>query len=194
MKTSFRIAILIALSTSICHAQFFPKSSLDVRGDDFKANWYSAQLRALKEPSLFRLASKPSSHSFRFLWLRTFNHPIAVRVDIKPDGTGLLTTKMASGAGGYSPGTLIQNTTITVDRAQVNSLLALVDKVNFWTAPNPVEDQTGTDGAQWIVEGVRSGQYHVVDRWMPKNGPAHDLGMFLAFELARIKLPQREVY
>jgi hypothetical protein len=61
--------------------------------------WYSAQLRALKEPSLFQLASNALSHSYRFLWLRTFNHPIAIRVDIKPAGTGALTTKVTSGAG-----------------------------------------------------------------------------------------------
>jgi hypothetical protein len=27
------------------------------------------------------------------------------------------------------------------------------------------EEFRGTDGAQWIVEALREGRYHVVDRW-----------------------------
>jgi len=194
VRTIWGLATLLAFSVSACHAQFFPKSSLDVRGDDFKANWYSAQLRALEEPSLFELASNPLSHSYRFLWLRTFNHPIAIRVDIKPDGTGTLMIKMASGAGGYAPGTLIENTSQALDETQIRSFLALVDRVNFWTVPNPVDDQAGTDGSQWIIEGLKSGKYHVVDRWTPESGPAYDLGVFFVFDLAKMSLPKREVY
>ena len=189
-----RLIIAIALTVSVCHAQFFPKSSLDPRGDNFKANWYSAQLRALKEPSLLHMADNPAFHSYRFLWLRTFNHPIAIRIEIKPDGTGALTIKMTSGAGGYAPGTLIENTSRALEERQVKSFLALVDGVNFWTAPNPVNDQTGTDGSQWIIEGVRGGKYHVVDRWMPKSGVAYDLGAFLAFDLAKMNMTKREIY
>ena len=194
MGTIGQLIIAISLTVSVCHAQFFPKSSLDPRGDDFKANWYSAQLRALKEPSLLHLADGPLSHSYRFLWLRTFNHPIAIRIDIKPDGTGTLTIKVASGAGGYAPGTLIENTSHALSGTQVKTFLALVDRVNFWAAPNPVDDQTGTDGSQWIIEGVRDGKYHVVDRWMPKSGVAYDLGVFLAFDLAKMNLPKRDIY
>lgn len=194
MGTTGRLIVAITLCVSACHAQFFPKSSLDSRGDDFKANWYSAQLRALEEPSLLDLADHRPSHSYRFLWLRTFNHPVAIRIDIKPDGTGLLTIKACSGAGGFAPGTLIENMTQALSDIQVNSFLELVDRVDFWSAPNPVEDQTGTDGSEWIIEGVRDGKYHVVDRWMPERGVARELGVFLAFDLAKMNLPKRDIY
>jgi hypothetical protein len=101
---------------------------------------------------------------------------------------------VASGRGGYAPGTLIENTTRDLDRAKVGSFLGLVDTTNFWKTPNPVDDQTGTDGSQWIIEGVKNGKYHVVDRWMPENGPAHDLGIFLAFELGNMSVPKKEIY
>ncbi len=26
------------------------------------------------------------------------------------------------------------------------------------------------DGSQWVLEGVRDGRYHVVDRWSPESG------------------------
>ena len=35
----------------------------------------------------------------------------------------------------------------------------------------PTEDsRLGNDGAQWILEGMKDGRYHVVDRWSPDGG------------------------
>lgn len=188
----FGIGLFIALSLR-CNAQFFPKDSVDFRGDDFKARWYSAQLRALKEPSLSVLAHQPNAESYRFLWLRTFRHPVAIRIRLRADGHWILVTKMASGAGGYGPGTLTTNTSRELTAQEVRDFLSRVEKVEFWSAPNPVNDQTGTDGSQWIIEGVKGGAYHVVDRWMPKSGPTRELGMYLV-NLAALHTPPKEVY
>ena len=195
MKSFLSLIVAFTLTASVSRAQFFPKSSLDSRGDAFKATWYSGQLRALKEPSLLpQSVDHQTLHSYRFLWLRTFNHPIAVRIDIQPDGTGTLSTKVTSGAGGYAPGNLIENTSRQLSGSEVKSFLALVDRTSFWTAPNPVNDQAGTDGSQWIIEGVEGAKYHVIDRWMPKSGAAYELGEFLAFDLAKMNIPKREIY
>jgi hypothetical protein len=105
-----------------------------------------------------------------------------------------LITKVASGTGGYSPGTLSTNTSRKLTAQEAQSLLSRVESGGFWNAPNPVNDQTGTDGSQWIIEGVKAGRYHVVDRWMPKNGPARELGLFLAFDLAGLSIPKNEIY
>ena len=185
------LAIVAIMAFSIqVHAQFFPKSSLD----DFKAKWYSAQLQALQEPSLLALAKHGEAESYRFLWLRTFHHPISVRMDQQADGSWVLVTKVASGAGGYSPGTLTTNTSRKLTAQEAQSFLSKVEAGGFWNAPNPIDDQTGTDGSQWIIEGVKAGHYHVVDRWMPKDGPARNLGLFLAFDLARLSIPKDEIY
>jgi hypothetical protein len=194
MRNKCTLVVTISLCAATCAAQFFPKNSLDERKDDFKAKWYSHQLQALNEPSLWEMKSSPSTHAFRFLWLRTFHHPIAVRIELKPDGTGILTTKVANGAGGYSPGTLTQDKSRTLAKAEVDAFLVKVEKSGFWAAPNPVNDQEGTDGSQWIIEGVRNGKYHVVDRWSPSKGVAHDLGMLLAFDLAKLNIPANEIY
>ena len=194
MRTIWFVAVVITAFSIQGHAQFFPKSSLDLRGDDFKAKWYSTQLRALREPSLFALATNREAESYRFLWLRTFHHPIAVRLELQADGSWMLVTKVASGAGGYSPGTLTINTSRQLTTQEAQSLRSKVEGSGFWNAPNPINDQTGDDGSQWIVEGVKAGRYHVVDRWMPKNGPARDLGLFLAFDLARLSIPKNEIY
>ena len=77
---------------------------------------------------------------------------------------------------------------------EVQSFRSKVESGGFWNAPSPINDQTGTDGSQWIIEGVKAGRYHVVDRWMPKNGPARDLGLFLSLDLARLSIPKNEIY
>jgi hypothetical protein len=174
--------------------QYFPKSSLDSRGDSLKSNWYSSQLRALEEPSLFDLAKTPSAESYRFLWLRSFNHPIAIRLDPRPDGTSVLTTKVASGEGGFHPGVVDENSSRVLTKNETQTFLSKVDKLGFWQAPNPVNDQGGTDGSQWIIEGVKGGRYHVIDRWTPEKGVARELGMMLAFDLAKMSIPKREIY
>jgi hypothetical protein len=188
------ICLAMALSATQAQGQYFPKSSVDLRGDEFKNKWYSSQLRALQEPSLSPLTKTPSSESYRFLWLRTFNHPVTIRLDPKPDGTGVLTTKVANGSGGFRPGVLIENTSKVLTKEQTQEFLSRVNKLNFWTAPNPVDDQKGTDGSQWIIEGVKGGQYHVVDRWLPRDGIARELGMMLVFDLARMSIPKGEIY
>ena len=131
---------------------------------------YAVRLRALQEPSLFVLAANREAEAYRFLWLRSFHHPIAVRVDLQADGSWVLVTKVASGAGGYSPGTLTTNISRQLTTQEAQSFRSEVEGGGFWNAPNPVNDQTGTDGSDWIIEGVKAGRYHVIDRWSPTNG------------------------
>jgi hypothetical protein len=188
------VAGLIALFANSCAAQFFPQYSLDLDKGGLKAQWYSRQLHALNEPSLSEMAASPSAEVYRFLWLRSFHHPIAIRLEVRPDGTGVLTTRIASGAGGYAPGKLIRDSTRALTKADTYTALAKINSDGFWEAPNPVDDQGGTDGSQWVIEGVRDGKYHVVDRWTPSKGVAHDLGIMFAFDLAKLNLPKDEVY
>ena len=202
MKSCWILLLTVALfvaptlgqSVPSASTQYFPKSSLDSRGDNFKSEWYSSELRALEEPSLFELEKTPSVESYRFLWLRTFNHPVAIRLDLLPDGTSTLTTKTASGEAGFHPGVLDENRSRVLTKDETQAFLSKVGKLGFWQAPNPVNDQAGTDGSEWIIEGVKAGQYHVVDRWMPAKGVVYELGMMLAFDLAKMDIPKREIY
>jgi hypothetical protein len=92
----------------------------------------SRVLRALDEPSLLEEAKKPTLQSYRFTWLRTFHHPVAVRLDIMSDGTGKLTVKIANGAGGYKPGKLIENTSLSLTPEQTVKFLEQIKKTEFW--------------------------------------------------------------
>jgi hypothetical protein len=205
-KLSICILTLLVSAPLTVNAQtsYFPPRAFDEvsRNSDFMADWYSAELKVLGEASYLNAASNPAAHSYRFTWLRTFNQPIAIRLDIKEDGSAVLTTKVANGEGGYprSSTAIIENTSRTLTSKQVNDFLDLVDKVNFWTAPSHIpRDQTGTDGSEWIIEAVHTGKYHVVARWTPQpNQPSksavRELGLALAIDLAQLKIPAKEFY
>ena len=60
--------------------------------------------------------------------------------------------------------------------------------------PDGDEKEVHLDGAQWILEGVRNGKYHVVDRWSPEKGdPVRGIGI-LALKLGRFKIHSEEIY
>jgi hypothetical protein len=182
--------------TSIAQVAYFPRKafSTDLRNDRFISNWYSRDLRALQEPSLFSARASMPNDSYRFLWLRTFHPPVAVRLALKADGTGLLTTKVASGEGGYNPGILSANTSRLLTKEQVHIVLMQVKDSDFWSLPTMTNDQTGTDGSEWIFEGASKGIYHVVSRWSPGKGPIRKIGVFFLFDLAQMDIPKNELY
>lgn len=63
--------------------------------------------------------------------------------------------------------------------------------MQFWSLG--LDDKAGDDGAQWIIEGVKDGKYHLVDRWSPKDGQVRELGLML-LDMANLKIPAKDVY
>ena len=186
---------------SLCSGQanYFPAG---VFGDNAKLNtlkieWYSKFLNAMREPSLWEASKTQATQSYRFLWLRSFHHPVSVRLDVGQDGIGILTTKIASGQGGYEPGRVTTNRIQRLGRERTNWLIDRIGELNFWklpTNPPPDPNEVGVDGAQWIFEGVKDGTYHIVDRWSPDKGEVHSLGIMMLLDLAHLKLLYQEVY
>jgi hypothetical protein len=118
-----------------------------------------------------------------------------VRLDVQTDGTAVVTTTITSGQGGYEPGKIIETRTRKLNREQTRGFLDLVEEVKFWSLPtNPATNVIGLDGAQWVLEGVRDNQYHVVDRWSPEKGEVHTLGITMLIDLAELKLHYQDVY
>lgn len=192
---------MLLLSTMLCFGQssYFPGGTLDedARGDKFKREWYSKSLSALHEPSFWQSSKTQKVQSYRFLWLRSFHHPISVRLDAQPDGTALLTTKITSGQGGYEPGRLIEHRTRKLTKERTDWFLDRIEELKFWTLPTgPPKDPSvvGVDGAQWVLEGIKDGHYHVVDRWSPDKNEVHTLGIIMLIDLAKLKLLYQDVY
>ena len=132
--------------------------------DSFLNNWYSAQLFALKEPIL---KDYPQNiETYRFTWLRTLHHPISIRMDKSQKGV-FLTVKMCNGAGGYEPGKLILARTIPLTSGNWDTFVSKLNSIQFWNLPTDSDNQEGTDGSEWILEGKVSNKYHFVHFWSP---------------------------
>ncbi len=101
---------------------FFPSNLFhaDDEHNAFISNWYGKHLAAMQEPALWEMAQSPDTHAYRFLWLRTFHQPIAVRLLVNRDGSGVLIAKRLDGMGGYEPGNLVQNETQPLSEIQVD--------------------------------------------------------------------------
>ena len=191
---------LLVVCGHVVGQQYFPDRTFDERDrvEDSVVSWYSNELKTLKEDSLWQLSKEsPKQQVYRFLWLRTFHHPVVVRLAVQPDGSGLLTTKVTSGKGGYDPGKLIVNRTKKISKDVVDAFVAHVEEEQYWSLPTRETHDPNVvnlDGAQWVLEGVRNGTYKVVDRWSPKDGPIRDLGITMTNGLADMKLLYDEVY
>ncbi len=186
---------LVAATLSFGQASFFPDRSLGK--DNPHPDWYSKHLNALHEPSLWESSKTQKAQTYRFLWLRTFHHPIAIRLDVKPAGNSLLTTKISSGQGGYEPGRLIRNSTQKLSKQQTAWFLARIEELQFWSLPTKEAEEPNVinlDGAEWVLEGTKDGDYHLVDRWSPDKGAVHALGIIMLIDLAKLKLLYQEVY
>jgi len=139
--------------------------SLGVAFHPFLNTWLSGMLLALKEPVLKDYQG--SKFICRFTWLRTKHHPLTVRVEAEGK-RAMLFCKVSDGAGGYLPGKIITDTAFLISPHQTAAIRSKLRQASFEDLPT-FENDTGKDGAEWIVEVYESGKYHVVARWSPQQ-------------------------
>ena len=168
----------------------FTDTSIYVGYDTFQVEWYSKHLITMKEPLIFN--KKQDKSTFRFLWLRTFDNPIAIRIE-KHSDIYSLTWKLCDGAGGYDPGKLVINKTKKIDKETWDKFQDMISKSDYWNLATNEVDIIGTDGSQWILEGTDKNNYHVVDRWTPRGGSFYDCCDFL-IGLTDLKIKKEDKY
>lgn len=128
---------------------------------------YSKALTDIGQPPLCGDSPSDREERYRLLWVPTFTRPIFLRVDIEPDGTATLLTYVWKGAGGYEWGKPVRNLR-KLSFVEQSDLFATLADIGFWTLPAQVEDPPNKvvlDGTDWFIEGVKSGQCHVVRRY-----------------------------
>ena len=173
---------------------YFPVGALEphnAESDAFRRRWYSSHLRTMDEPSLS--CGPDSREAYRFLWLRTFHRPIAVRVAAHGD-TVTLTLVELDGAGGYAPGKIANRLEKELSREDWSTLQKLLSAIRLWDMPTiSSDDDLHTDGSQWIVESRKQGICHVVDRFRPRPGSYRDLGLWF-LKTAGVSVAGQELY
>jgi hypothetical protein len=138
--------------------------------DALRLAWYSKQLPAMGESNL----PKGLGESYRFLWLRSFDNPVAVRIS-DAGSQCVLVAKQLDGWGGYAPGRLSKRVARTLSLEDCASFKRLIAALGFWQ-PQPADprdvDTVQVDGARWVLEGQRNADYHLWDVWSPsESGP-----------------------
>jgi hypothetical protein len=158
--------------------------------DKFIGGWYSSMLRAMKEPSI---SCGRVGTAYRFLWLRTFHHPVAVRIADIQNQLSIIAVEL-DGEGGYTPGKVLRRENKRLTYVEMQPLIDTLSRAEFWKMPinnDPLD--IGLDGSEWVLEVGSRDQYHVVARWTPQSGVVRDLGLeFL--KLAGWKFEGREMY
>ena len=176
------ILILLRGMTDMADSGYFPPRALTIRegsggtddAEDIMVRAYAEALRRMNEPSLWGLSQHDKGLSvYRFLWMPTWGRPVVARIE-KAGGRVALTVVQLDGNGGYDPGQVAFIKQVSLSGKQWDRLRRKVEEAGFWRMGGRGDDM-GFDGEDLIVEGVRDGAYHVVDRWCPRPGAYREL-------------------
>jgi hypothetical protein len=184
--------IYLALAQQAIGPAYFPKSYEKAtvrceffgrsrsRLNAFEIEWYSQQLRASGEPSLLCQAYAGRADSLRFLWLRSFDPALVVRIDGLGSTTPQLTAVELDGSGGGDPGKVRRRLVRQLTEAEGANLRKRLVAQNPLTLPigsNPCDG--GIDGSQWIIERATGHRYKMVNAWSPESGPIYAAGLVM---------------
>jgi hypothetical protein len=106
---------------------------------------------------------------------------------VNSDGTARVTAKIAKEKAG--PGKKSSRAT-DVSKKQTASFLAVLDQTGFWKF-STFDSYRGLDGSDWSIEGTKSGTYHVVDRWTPKDENVRAIGFAMLNDLANLNISHK---
>jgi hypothetical protein len=151
---------------------------------------FSPALKSFDEPPFCsEMILKQEYESYRFLWLRSFHHPVLIELINRGPGNTTVTYRELNGKGGYSYGRLIEKKSIDVYKKfgkgefpkdmvqEVVDNLFTEAKTDVWEQPYELGQTIGidgtkligVDGATWTIEAVKNGKCHVVTRWSPQR-------------------------
>jgi hypothetical protein len=164
--------------------------------DDFKENWFSSTLYCAQTPVLFNYYL--GHDIYRFLWLRSFDHPIVFTLNKWGDKVWLTTKKLNkepefldvtyknvkykkskngkinfrkvvdSVVKADRKAEIIFTETRTLSIKEWDEFELLMKNCSFWDMI-PVVDSSGKDGSQWTIEAHLENRYWFVNRWSPSD-------------------------
>lgn len=150
---------------------YFPDGVFDGDHKESNAFWvgqYTKTLRAMGEPSLWKLAQEDHTVSvYRLLWVPSFHHRVSVRI-VKSGGSFALHAVELDAKGGLDPGKIAIKKTVKLTEEQWTWLLVHIARARFWKMSTCLKrglnDATREDGDYLLCEGVEDGKYHIVHR------------------------------
>ena len=147
-------------------------------------------------------ATNPEAEIYRIFIVPTFYHALSIRVEKSGSGY-LLVAKRLSGQGDYGWGTLKDEKKRRLSEREWQTFLNLLNETSFWSMPagqdREFEPPEGVEAAiccmdstSWILEGMRRGKYHVVDRYCPELKGVKEIGLHMV-KLTKWKIKESDL-
>jgi len=153
----------------------------------------------MAEPS-FQSVVNGNVEAYRFLWLRSFHPGVAIRVWKCSQGY-CMTAKQLDSVDKYIDRKVVPSAKLAINHShslsvdEWNGFLAVLNRSHFWSTPTVDGKPMANDGAEWLLEGAKESQYHIVARQSSTDGDYYDACVFL-LKLSGLKVDvsKRELY
>ena len=187
----------VAAAVDTTPPAYFPPGAID----SFGAQWFGGQLRAMGEPPLFGATIPAGTTVFRFLWLRSFDPDLAVRVTESPELCTVTTTIIGMRVDSLSapdsqrvqmlvssrPGPTLRRDSTPVPLQECIDLHAQLIAAGLWSGP-ATDNVVGLDGDELLFEMVDGRGYSVARRWTPyqRHAPEFRKASYLFIALGKV--------
>jgi len=151
----------------------------------------TTRLTDLEEKGLYEQELVQGEEVYRFTWLRSFHHPIVVRIERNADEKVKIYWKVGKGAGGYAPEGIKKSGKKKLGIEEWDKLISLLDELRFDALPN-YSYQPMTDGASWTLEKKTFEGHKVHDTNDPST--LFKAACMYLVELTNIKIKEEEKY
>lgn len=143
---------------------YFPPDTFSGRASDFNVRRYTSRMYGLGEEPLWP-ASGTSKSIYRLTFLPSFGNATVISLSVMADGNAKITIRSTK-----SENALTNERSLAVLENDVARFLSALEQAHFWQTSTELPVPLGkmrTDGAEWILEGVKDGHYRVAVRWSP---------------------------
>jgi len=165
--------------------KYFPPNTFQSRAGEFMVQWYSSVLYGLEEKPLW--PADPKQVNYRFVWMRSFHDQVSITMNVQPEGDGQLRLQIYRQISQQ-----LESRTQSLSKQQVREVLALIEEASFWKMATEGGPR-GCDGAEWVLEGVQGGHYHIVTRW-DASGTTFGKVLLELLRLSNYNPPKNETY
>jgi len=130
-------------------------------------DYFEEYYQALNEKILYNYFLEKDI--FRLTVLRTFDEPFSYSLEHNQNKT-LIRFKMTDGNGGFDPGKMVTDTTITLENKKFKEFMDILKHSNFDTLSYDISQGWGTDGSMWHFEYHTEDGYKLVSCFYPSDG------------------------
>ncbi len=120
-------------------------------------------LRLSDEPKLSALSCLEAYRFFKLGRTISVLTNVAIRIERTPTSLTLTAKTVSAPRSDIDPWTL--HTSKDISDADWRSVVADVAASEFWEMQSGPDDDGGSDGSDFVIEGLRDGRYQIIHRW-----------------------------